>query len=205
MGSFENRRKMATTISEEKTLEPNSVVQEDAPVISEPTIAGILAWLVPGAGHLYQKRYVKAAIFFWCIVPILLMGIWMGSYRETVITEGSEPVTELRLGRTVWYSWRSGDRRLYYIPQAMIGTVGITAIIQAQNVGSGSPPFFYGIFAPPSLDGRNGQPTLNAVIEHLYSYYDLGVLFTVVAGLMNVLAIFDAIGGPVFIANNNKN
>mgnify|MGYP001765665878 CR=1 FL=1 len=30
--------------------------------LRQPTVAAILAWLIPGAGHLYQRRYFKAAL-----------------------------------------------------------------------------------------------------------------------------------------------
>ena len=33
--------------------------------------------------------------------------------------------------------------------------------------------------------------------EHYGSYFDLGTVFTMVAGLLNVLVIFDAWGGPM--------
>ena len=34
---------------------------EQTLVLRNPAVAAILAWLLPGAGHLYQRRYFKAA------------------------------------------------------------------------------------------------------------------------------------------------
>ena len=53
--------------------------------------------------------------------------------------------------------------------------------------------------APPRLgsDDRD-PPTLDRLNYELHSYFDLGSLFTAVAGLLNILVIFDAWGGPVF-------
>lgn len=34
-------------------------------------------WLVPGLGHLIQKKYVRAVIFFLCIVSMFLLGLTM--------------------------------------------------------------------------------------------------------------------------------
>ena len=39
-----------------------------APVdVKNPVIAGVLAFLCPGAGHLYQKRFFKAFVFAACV------------------------------------------------------------------------------------------------------------------------------------------
>ena len=34
-----------------------------------------MAWLVPGAGHLYLGKFGRAAIFFACVLPMFLLGI----------------------------------------------------------------------------------------------------------------------------------
>ena len=53
----------------------------------EPWLAGILAWLIPGAGHFYQGRHFKAAIFFFCILGTFMYGLamadWQGVYFQT--------------------------------------------------------------------------------------------------------------------------
>ncbi|MDO5554269.1 MAG: hypothetical protein Q4G68_10955 [Planctomycetia bacterium] len=157
----------------------------------DPLIAGLLAWLVPGLGHIYEKRYFKGILIFLCIVPTLLAGLWMGSYWQQSET-GQTP----QLARNVYFSWRTGDRRLYFIPQGMIGTVAIPAVFQAKNVARGNDGFFHNIFAPPRLPGeKSNQPAIDEIIANLNSWYEMGILFSMVAGLMNVLAILDAIQG----------
>ena len=42
-----------------------------------PYVIFFLSWLVPGLGHLLQKRPVKAAVFFAGILSLLAMGILM--------------------------------------------------------------------------------------------------------------------------------
>jgi hypothetical protein len=43
-----------------------------------------LSWLVPGLGHLLQKKYVKAAVFFTGILALLVMGLVMkGKFYDT--------------------------------------------------------------------------------------------------------------------------
>lgn len=49
-------------------------------------VAALLAWLIPGSGHLYQGRFFKAAIFSVCILATftygLALGDWQGVYFQ---------------------------------------------------------------------------------------------------------------------------
>lgn len=55
--------------------------------LKDPRLAALLAWLIPGAGHLYQGRTFKAAIFFFCILGTFTYGLaladWQGVYFQT--------------------------------------------------------------------------------------------------------------------------
>ena len=39
---------------------------------------------------------------------------------------------------------------------------------------------------------------------NLHSYFDLGTLFTMIAGLLNVLAIYDAYAGPLVMMHDEE-
>jgi hypothetical protein len=46
----------------------------------------MLAWLVPGLGHILQKRTVKGIVFFTGILSLLAMGILMkGKFYDTSV------------------------------------------------------------------------------------------------------------------------
>jgi hypothetical protein len=45
---------------------------------------------------------------------------------------------------------------------------------------------------------------LDTLHEKLHRYFELGTVYTMVAGLLNVLAIYDAWGGPVSSAPERK-
>ena len=53
------------------------------------------------------------------------------------------------------------------------------------------------------LNALAGQPTLDDLQRRLHRYFDVGTAYTMIAGLLNVLAIYDACCGPV-IAENRK-
>jgi len=40
-----------------------------------PIISLFLGWLVPGLGHVYQKKYAKSVIFFACIALMTTLGL----------------------------------------------------------------------------------------------------------------------------------
>lgn len=163
--------------------------------LKNPVIAGVLTWLVPGLGHYYQGRTAKAVLFFLCIVPTFLVGCLLGSSSET------------GAARNVYYSWRYSDRRLFFIPQACLGMATIPAGLQAMAVNAGSAPPLGRFMAPPQLEvgDRSGvAPTLAEIALHLHFLFELGTYLTVMAGLMNLLAIFDAIDGPLVYRHEEK-
>jgi uncharacterized membrane protein YdcZ (DUF606 family) len=46
-----------------------------------PYFAAFLAWLVPGAGHLYLGQRMKAVVFFVAIVGTFVAGMALGRFR----------------------------------------------------------------------------------------------------------------------------
>ncbi|MGL4594622.1 MAG: DUF6677 family protein [Thermoguttaceae bacterium] len=158
-------------------------------------VAGLLTWLLPGAGHYYQGRIPKAILFFLCVVPTFFVGCFLGSSAE------------VGLARNVYYSWRQQDKRLFFIPQACLGMAAIPAFLQAMQLQSGHAPFFGTFMAPPQLEenDRTGvAPTLASIVQRRHFLFELGTYLTVIAGLMNLLVFFDAIDGPFIYCPNEK-
>jgi hypothetical protein len=51
-----------------------------------PYLIFFLSWLVPGLGHLLQKKTVKAMVFFFGILALLAMGLLMnGKFYDTTV------------------------------------------------------------------------------------------------------------------------
>jgi hypothetical protein len=189
-------------------------ISTDEPTVSEyervrainlknPVIAGILTWFIPGLGHYYQGRTMKAILFFFCIVPTFWVGCVLGS--------GSE----IGFARNVYCSWRFQDKRLFFIPQACLGMAAIPAGLQAIQIDPGHQPLFGRFMAPPQIeegDQTGVPPTLTEIVRKKHFLFELGTYITVIAGLMNLLVIFDAIDGPLVYQpekkedkeNNNK-
>ena len=149
---------------------PSEVVE-----LKDPIFAAILAWLIPGLGHLYQGRTPKGLLFMICIVGTFVSGLLISD------------------GRAVYASWQDNDtKRYYYLCQIGVGLPALPALVQTYLVRNGKAPLLGGVMAPPATPAE-----LNDWYKSLNRYFELGTVYTTIAGLLNILAIYDAWGGPV--------
>ena len=183
--------------------------EEEAIDLKEPGLAAFLAWLVPGLGHWYQGRRAKAVLYFVCIMGLFAYGVYLSSSHEKC-RDGSGTIG---CGRAVYFSWRDGDRRLSYLGQVGAGLPSLPALIQASRMSSHRKVWWGGFMAPPRLDmAASGdrddpnfdQPTAGELHRQLHRYFELATFFTTVAGLLNILAIYDAWAGPVIVSQPAK-
>jgi hypothetical protein len=155
--------------------------------LKDPLWAGVLAWLVPGLGHFYQGRWAKAILFSTCILALFATGIAFGSAPE-----------DPRIGyaRVVYIDTNSVQDRWAIVPQAGIGLAALPAFYQwyrAKNDQLGDSTFM----APMK------RHQANDIHYVLGAYFELGTVFTMIAGLLNILVIFDAVSGPVIIVDDS--
>jgi hypothetical protein len=181
--------------------------QNDLPSIDlkDPILAAVLAWLVPGLGHWYQGRRAKAVLFFVCIMGLFVYGVFLGGgYR--VDQTGQKRF--LGYGRAVYLSTRNDDLRLYYISQIGVGLPAFPALYQAYRMNHRQAVRWDGFMAPPRpvqapfddpKDPNYEQPTAHDLNYLLNRDFELATIFTAVAGLLNVLVIYDAWAGPVIM------
>lgn len=155
--------------------------------LKDPAMAAFLAWLVPGLGHLYQGRWAKGILFLVCILGLFLYGVYLGGDSE------------VGWGRVVYMSFHPEDQRLHFLCQAGVGLPTLPAVIQAFRVRRGQAPLWGSFMAPPRLpsDRSSNRPTLDDLHKKLHHFFELGTLYTMIAGLLNILAIYDAWAGPV--------
>lgn len=160
--------------------------QDDPEAIDlrDPLRAAFWALLWPGAGHVYQQRYTKAVIFMVCILSLFAVGWTLGGER------------------VVYASWRNGDRRWQYLCQVWVGLPAWPALLQTINITPFGKDFMRRPSLPPQWPDQqqpnHDQPTEAALwqLKH-HGDYELGTVLTMIAGLLNLLVIFDAAAGPV--------
>ena len=144
--------------------------------LRNPLLAAFLAWLLPGAGHLYQRRYVKAAIFFVCIMSTYYFGLALGQ------------------GKVVY---AASDRWLQFACQFGVGLPTLPAAIQAHRASRGQAPLWGGFMAPPERHNGWGEDELSRWHRLLATRFEVATLYTMVAGLLNIITVFDAYDGPL--------
>ncbi|MCE5302441.1 MAG: hypothetical protein LLF97_04955 [Planctomycetaceae bacterium] len=176
--------------------------------LKKPALAALLAWLLPGLGHWYQGRRAKAFLYFCCIMGLFFLGIYLSSSRAKCL-EGSGTIG---WGRAVYFSWRDGDHRWTYLCQAAVGSPAWPALIQANRMANHRKVWWNGLMAPPRLpeaplpdgDPNADQPTPNDLYHMDHHDFELASFFTLIAGLLNVLVIYDAWAGPVASTPTHK-
>jgi hypothetical protein len=158
--------------------------------LKDPRVAAFLAWLVPGAGHLYQGRTGKGILFFVSILGTFLYGLYLGDGR---VVYASTPILS----------------RWQYFCQVGVGLPALPAMVQKIRADSNEPPLLGDNFERPprmqgdftSIDASGHQvshPNEVAKWNHDYNdMFEMGTVYTVIAGLLNILVIYDAYGGPL--------
>lgn len=157
---------------------PTDDSSDRQPDLRNPALAAFLTWLLPGLGHWYQGRKFKAILFGSCIIGIYLVGLWVGR------------------GMVVYWTWinplkDSENFRLSFVFQSFVGGFTLPGIIQGLLSYMNKPPILEGWMAAPAQEVVNGlHPKIGRLVE-------IGTVYTAVAGLLNLLAMMDAYGGPV--------
>jgi hypothetical protein len=166
----------------------------------QPTsaLAGILSFLVPGLGQMYQGRFGKGLLFFVCLLSLFHVGQAMGHWQNVYVPKQLVDRPEFAQDR-----FRVGARSLFtglvnrwhYPGQFWIGVAAWPALWQ-----------FFELPMPdaekyPILHDYQRTPSEAKVNEFLVNSDktpDLGLMYTVIAGVLNILVIYDAYAGPAF-------
>lgn len=112
-----------------------------SPERPSPFVPVLLAWLVPGAGHLKIGRVWPALFVFGGVLPLFLLGMGLA---------GFENVSHVR-------------HKFYFILHAMTGVPALVA----------------------------NFTTTDVTVTEALPFRSVGVLFSAVAGLLNLIAISD--------------
>lgn len=157
-------------------------------------LAAFLAWLVPGAGHWYQGRKSKGVLFCVTILLTYFIGFAIGG------------------GHVVYASWVPGDKRWHYACQLGAGVVTLPALLQTKRLNSFTDfsqipagitdpnyePMWGGWMAPPRRPVVEDRADDTAAWYARWGAgYEMGTWYTMIAGLLNILVIYDAYSGPL--------
>lgn len=156
------------------------------PPIKHDFLGAFLSYLVPGLGQMTQGRYGKGFLFLVSLYGLFFYGWMLGSKRNVYLPDyhSGEANMASRLASDLY-------TRFQFVGQFPIGMAAWPAIYQyvVSVQGNGDNK---ALFAAPTMDElnelqRNGDKT-----------WDLGWVYTVIAGVLNVLVIYDALAGAAF-------
>jgi hypothetical protein len=181
-------------------------------------LATFLAWLIPGMGHLYQGRTAKGLLFMVCILGTFFYGLFALGGGKVVYASvpGQGPYR--------WQYWCQLGAGLPALPalvQQQLEKRGKPAL------WPGDDPEAKGMFdrfmAPPRVHLFVENPKTGQVVRQpfksedqsgkrvvhpdelakwnhdLHHFYELGTVYTMIAGLLNILVIYDAAAGPLIL------
>ena len=184
--------------------------------LRNPALAAALSWLIPGLGQLYQGRSFKGVIFLVTLLGTFLAGMWIGG--------GNVVYASWRPGETRWAFLGQAGIGAAAIP-AMIQSSAVRGMARqplanipwlvpplgrgqevseafAQRLVANDPDVGAADFRrqPGGLaryEPRHSGGQLSLWQRRLGRFFDIGTLYTMLAGLLNLLVIYDAWAGPM--------
>ena len=167
-------------------------------------VAGILSYLVPGLGQIYQGRIGKGVLFMVCLLSLFFTGQAMGGWKNVYIPTSDPPagangngfappqdVRQRRFSQLI----RNLYQRWHYVGQFWIGVAAWPAVWQYnhyERTEDTGPVFGH-------FQREIPEQQLNQLQTEGGKRWDLGWVYTVIAGVLNILVIYDAFAGPTFL------
>jgi hypothetical protein len=164
-------------------------------------LAAFLSYLVPGLGQISQGRIGKGVLFIVCLYGLFFCGMAMGGWQNVYIAQTAKDGTEepawennsLHLPKPVANLWN----RLHFVGQFWIGAAAWPAIWQYNDLpvpSEQTSPFLHKFQRAPTPKEEN------EINEAYGKVPDIAWVYTVIAGVLNILVIYDALAGPALAA-----
>jgi hypothetical protein len=216
------------------------------PVPNLSLTAGVLSYLVPGLGQIYQGRTGKGLLFLVCLYGMFFYGMYLGDWKNVYLPDMAATKAANRNHRrgdrdgnrssALWELANNLYSRIQFVGQVWIGVAAWPALWQYNNLpvpSEKSSPFWHNFQRTPP-EKRQAEPlfrdrvdegiehdgdeaprdrdmgphdpdeapwdwkdkTVNELQTEGDKTWDLGWVYTVIAGVLNVLVIYDAAAGP---------
>jgi hypothetical protein len=159
--------------------------------------AGFLSYLIPGLGQIYQGRVGKGLLFLVCLYGLFFYGMHLGNWKNVYLPDVAKMHPEAARTTNPWNLpplpanlWN----RLQFVGQFWIGAAAWPAILQynSYDVHKDQGPLFGTFQRAPK------ESEINQLQSEGDKTWDLGWVCTVIAGVLNILVIYDAFAGAAF-------
>jgi hypothetical protein len=165
--------------------------------------AALLSYLVPGLGQMAQGRFGKGVLFFVGVLGLFFYGQYLGQWSNVYLGDTATPA---QLNQ-----WKA--------PRLLVNLYNRPQFAGQFWVGMAAWPAIYHYWrdAPPESSDHQDfvrnlpnagwlqraqvalpEDDLNRLQREGDRRWDLGWVYTVIAGVLNVLVIYDALAGPAF-------
>ncbi|VTR90882.1 Uncharacterized protein OS=Blastopirellula marina DSM 3645 GN=DSM3645_01605 PE=4 SV=1 [Gemmata massiliana] len=163
------------------------------PVTLDP-IAGLLSYIIPGLGQIYQGRVGKGLLFFGGLYLLFFYGMWMGQWRNVWLPDTEDLPAVAFAGTDMPGAAKAISYRPQFLGQVWIGAAAWPGVYQyiAFDKAKDEGPIFGKFQRMPD------EKELNDLQRNGNKRWDLGWVYTVIAGVLNLLVIYDAFAGPMF-------
>jgi hypothetical protein len=168
--------------------------------------AGLLSYLVPGLGQIYQGRVGKGLLFLVCLYGLFFAGMAMGDWKNVYLPDLAKDKDDIRpfennvLKLPRPYTFLANlYNRPHFAGQFWIGIAAWPAILQYNDVklvSKEQSPFLHDFQRGPR--DLQDDEAMNRFLTNSDKTPDLGWVYTVIAGVLNILVIYDAFAGPAF-------
>jgi hypothetical protein len=170
--------------------------------------AGFLSYLVPGLGQFAQGRFSKSFVFFVGVYGLFFYGMALGQWHNVYFADTASRVPgRSKLGALAIDLYN----RPQFVGQVWIGAAAWPAIYHYWNDPPANtvqhrqlaeeidklPWWKQFQFALP-------EEQINRLQRDGDKRWDLGWVYTVIAGVLNVLVILDALAGPAYLTDADR-
>jgi hypothetical protein len=161
-----------------------------------PALVALASWLVPGAGYWLIGQRARGTTVGVTVVTLFVLGLLVGGVRSLEVPGWDEHGHKIRLndrGYKVHPDDASYPRASWVLRRSALSEVrakpwSIAQMLTGPVALGGSA---WSIWAAADPDGDDGDLEARGVVSH-GRVNEIGVLYTAVAGMLNLLAIIDA-------------
>lgn len=182
-------------------MEPSSSVP--VPTQRPSILAGVLSYLIPGLGQIVQGRVAKGLLFMVCLLGMFTTGQALGDWQNVYLPD----VARGRDNPNPWENnpWRLPQpffplanlyHRWHFAGQFWIGIAAWPAIWQYNKLPT--PAEETSQFWHNFQKGPRSEDELNKYLTNSDKTPDVAWVYTVIAGVLNILVIYDAYAGAAF-------
>ncbi|MGL4420351.1 MAG: DUF6677 family protein [Gemmataceae bacterium] len=159
-------------------------------------LAAVLSYLCPGLGQVVQGRIGKGILYFVCLYSLFFYGMNLGQMKNVWLPDARKFSSVELLGQEFGGVAKDLAYRPQFAGQFFIGVAAWPAIAQYIVTTPETPETDPGLPVIGKYMRTPSESELNKLQRDGNKRWDLGWVYTLIAGVLNILVIYDALAGP---------